>query len=52
MQKAQLNETIQKVRKDDVSELTNPHVLIHNKTKTLQKAQNGEGIEKSNCSRT
>ena len=41
---AQLNETIQKVRKDGVSELSNPLVTIHNKRKTLQKAQVGEGI--------
>ena len=41
---AQLNETIQKVRKYGVSELSNPHVTIHNKRKTLQKAQVGEGI--------
>ena len=41
---AQLNETIQKVRKDGLSELSNPHVTIHNKRKTLQKAQIGKGI--------
>jgi hypothetical protein len=41
---SQLNKTIQKVRKDGLSELTNPHVTIHKKRKTLQKAQVGEGI--------
>ena len=41
---AQLNETIRKIRKEDVRELTNPHVTIHKKRKTLQKAQVGEGI--------
>ena len=41
---SQLNKTIQKVRKDGLSELTNPHVKIHKKRKTLQKAQVGEGI--------
>ena len=41
---AQLNETIQKVNKDGANELSNPHVTIHKKRKTLQKAQVGEGI--------
>ena len=41
---AQLDETIQKVRKNGVSKLSNPHVTIHTKRKTLQKAQVGEGI--------
>ena len=41
---AKLDETIQKLRKDGVSKLSNPHVTIHNKRKTLQKAQVGEGI--------
>ena len=41
---AHLNETIHKLRKDDVRKLTDSQVTIHNKRKTLQKSQVGEGI--------
>jgi hypothetical protein len=41
---AHLNETIHKLRKDSVSKLSDSQVTIHNKRKTLQKSQVGEGI--------
>ena len=41
---AHLNETIHKLRKGNVRKLTDPEVTIHNKRKTLQKSQVGEGI--------
>ena len=41
---AHLNETIHKLRKDSVRKLADSQVTIHNKRKTLQKSQVGEGI--------
>ena len=41
---AHLNETIHKLRKDNIRKLTDSQVTIHNKQKTLQKSQVGEGI--------
>ena len=41
---AHLNETIHKLRKGNVRKLSDPEVTIHNKRKTLQKTQVGEGV--------
>ena len=41
---AHVNETIHKLRKDSMRQLTDPQVTIHKKRKTLQKSQVGEGI--------
>jgi hypothetical protein len=41
---AHLNETIHKLRKGNVRKLSDPEVTIHNKRKTLQKSQVGEGV--------
>jgi hypothetical protein len=41
---AHLNKTIRKLNKDSVRKLTDSQVTIHNKRKTLQKSQVGEGI--------
>ena len=41
---AHLNETINKLRKDDVRKLVDSQVTIQTKRKTLQKSQVGEGI--------
>ena len=41
---AHLNKTIRKLSKDSVRKLTDSQVTIHNKRKTLQKSQVGEGI--------
>ena len=41
---AHLNKTIRKLSKDSVRKLTDSQVTIHNKRKTLQKSQVGEGV--------